>query len=448
MDWRQVRAAVVGSGPSGFYVAGMLVNNGARVDMYERLPVPYGLVRHGVAPDHLKIKSVTRVFDKTAAHPRFFFHGGIEIGLDVSHEELRASHHLTVYATGLSRGADLGVPGEELAGSMAASDLVSWYNGHPDFRDRVPDLSAATAVVVGNGNVALDVARILVLSPTELHRSDAPAQVVEALSGSRISRVLVVGRRGPAEASFTTKELADLADLEGARVTFEDPAVLDGLDGSGNSRVSGNLEVFRTLAQDEGRPSPREIHFVFGATVQEILGDNHVAGVRISRSDGRDDLVVDAGMVVRAIGYQLADAEQLPRDASGRRISHDAGRLLDADGVRTGDYVVGWAKRGASGVIGTNKQCATDTFRAIEADVKNNRVRQIAHGTAAVGTVDWPGWQRIDEIEIAAGVEQGRPRVKLTSAEEIAAALSAWRRGALPETPEQAPQGTGDLRHG
>jgi len=446
MDWSQIRAAVVGSGPSGFFVARLLLDRGAHVDMYERLPVPFGLVRHGVAPDHQLIKNVTRTFEKVAGDPRFTFFGGVEVGPDISHGRLAETHHLTVYATGLPRGSDLEIPGENLRGSYSGPDFVGWYNGHPDYAGIVDDLDGDTAVVIGNGNVALDIARVLVLSPDELRASDAPPPVVEMLAGSGLRRVLLVGRRGPREASFTTKELGDLGRLEAASVLFEDTDEILGLAASEleDSRVRGNVEVLQELASaGRVRDADRIIEFRFHAKPIEFCSDaeGRVRTVRLERTDGTAETEdVEARLVFRAVGHRLPTSHDLPRDPGGRHLAHSEGRLLLGQDPILGDYVVGWAKRGPSGVIGTNKQDAADTFRAIEADVAAGRVRK-AHApedTFDAGAYSWADWQRLDALEREKGTHEGRPRIKFTAVDSMRDALREVAPPAQEVTEEHA----------
>jgi ferredoxin--NADP+ reductase len=428
MEWSDVRAAVVGSGPSGFYLASMLLDKGASVDMYERLPVPFGLVRYGVAPDHQKIKSVTRVFEKVATGARFAFHGGVEIGIDLERDELARHFHITVYATGLEESASLGVPGESIRGSFGAADFVRWYNGHPDAAELDVGLGHDTAVVIGNGNVALDVARLLVLSRRELAASDAPEHVVDALDRSAISRVLVVGRRGPIEASFTTKELIDLGSLELASAQVADARDVSATpaDAAGDARIVGNQQALASLtAQAKQSANPRKIEFWFRWSPVEVLGDENgeVSGIRLRSSKTGTDEIVRCGLVIRAIGYRARDPRGLTLHESGTRLANDGGRCIGEQGVRLGEYVVGWAKRGPSGVIGTNKQDAAATFQAIAADVEAGRVRSAGEPVPRQAPFTWADWRLIDSLELSRGIEGGRPRVKFVAKKQMESAL-------------------------
>ncbi len=445
-----VRIAVIGAGPAGFYAAGHLLKNSAgrvEVDMIERLPTPWGLVRSGVAPDHPKIKSVTRIYEKTAAHPRFRWFGNVELGRHVSREELRAHYHAIVYATGAPADRPLEIPGEELPGSWAATDFVGWYNGHPDHPHLEFDLDRERAVVIGNGNVALDVARMLILAHEELALTDVADHALHALQGSTIREVVVAGRRGPAQAAFTNPELLELGELAGADVIvdadeLERALAVPGpaLDKTGES----NVRILRDYAQRAPRGEPRRIVLRFLLSPVEILPDErgHVGAVRFARNelrpgpDGRlgaqptgELETIPAGLVLRAIGYRGIPLPGVPFDERRGVIPGEGGRVAGAEGRCPGEYVVGWIKRGPSGVIGTNKKDAQETVDAIFADLdagllpeppapdpaellKTLRARQPE-------LVTYAGWSEIDRHERARGEPLGRPRVKLTRIEEM-----------------------------
>jgi len=443
-----LRIVVVGSGPAGFYAAGHLLTGvGDRevmIDMVDRLPTPFGLVRSGVAPDHPKIKSVTRVFEKTAAHARFRFFGGVEFGRDVMREELRSRYHVIVYATGSSADRPMGIPGEGLAGSWAATDLVGWYNAHPDYADLEFDLSGERAVVVGNGNVALDVARMLVLAPAELALTDTADHAIDALAGSAIREVVVLGRRGPGQAAFTNPELRELGELEDVDVVVDAEqleAALAVSDPDMNATAKRNVEILRGYAQRPSRGASRRIELRFLRSPLELIGDRRVQALLVARNqlvDGDAGSLkaaatghretIETGLVLRAIGYRGLPLAGVPFDGRRGTIANEHGRVIGDDGPAVGEYAVGWIKRGPSGVIGTNKKDAQETVDVILADVEAGRVLTPALAVndlqdlliaRKTGVVGYDGWERIDRHERARGEPAGRPRVKLTRLGEM-----------------------------
>ena len=433
-DASPTRIAVIGSGPAGFYAAGHLLkdsDSAVEVDMFERLPTPWGLVRSGVAPDHPKIKSVTRVYEKTAAHPRFRYFGNVTFGQHVSREELLHHYHAIVYATGSPSDRPLGIPGEELPGSHAATEFVGWYNGHPDHTDLEVDLlSAERAVVIGNGNVAIDVARMLVLAPEELAPTDTADAAIEALNGATIREIVVVGRRGPAQAAFTTPELAELGELVGADVVV-DPADLEGAVAT-DTNSERNLEVLREFAAREPSGKPKRVILKFFRSPVAVHGVDRVESIELVRNvldeDGRavatgEHETLDCGVVFRSVGYRGVELPGVPFDAKGGVIPNEGGR------VAPGIYVAGWIKRGPTGVIGTNKKDATETVERLLEDLRDAPRKDV---TAAdvdallderdVRRVVYDGWLSIDEHERGAGAPLGRPRVKLCTWDELLAA--------------------------
>ncbi|MBB4663911.1 FAD-dependent oxidoreductase [Conexibacter arvalis] len=452
-----MRIAIVGAGPSGFFAAGHLLAAGHEVDLFDRLPTPWGLVRGGVAPDHPNIKSVSRVFEKIASRPGFRFFGNVEVGRDVAHEQLLDWHHAVVYAVGTAIDRRSGVPGEELPGSHSATEFVGWYNGHPDFRDRRFDLSGERAIVIGNGNVAIDVARMLTLTGDELAVTDAADHAIEALAASRIREIVVLGRRGPHQAAFTNPELLELGELSDADVVVDprdlevDPLVADAeLD----ETVEQTLEILGGYARRRPSAAARKrVVLRFLASPVELVGDGRVEAVRVVRNRlVRDERGVvraqptevteelPAGIVFRAIGYRGVAVPGLPFDERSGLIPNDGrGRVTGA--ART--YVAGWIKRGPSGVIGTNKRCAIDTAKALledaEAGVLGSRPVPEADAVERAlrervpDLVDQAGWQSIDAAERAAGEPAGRPRVKLTTVAELlqAAGAAAGKEAAL-----------------
>jgi ferredoxin--NADP+ reductase len=454
------RIAVIGSGPAGFYAAGHLLGDSSdrfEVDMFERLPTPWGLVRSGVAPDHPKIKSVTRIYERTAAHPRFRFFGNVTFGLHVSRGDLLAHYHAVVYATGSPSDRPLDIPGEHLPGSHAATDFVGWYNGHPDHTDLEIDLlSASRAIVIGNGNVALDVARMLVLAPSELAPTDTADHALDVLARSSLTEVVVAGRRGPAQAAFTNPELRELGELSDADIVV-DPDELDAAlavsdpDADLSPTAQRNIELLRSYASTppSGRPRRIVLRFLLSPTsltpgdtghlsavefVRNRLTPSSGGGLRAQPTDERE--TIPAGLVFRAIGYRGIPLPDVPFDERAATIPHDAGRVLDpSTGTPLpGEYVVGWIKRGPSGVIGTNKKDAQETVNAIFTDLPSaNGDASLAHTpdtpdpyaidsllrTRQPDLVTYSGWESIDRHERALGEPSGRPRVKLTRLDEL-----------------------------
>jgi ferredoxin--NADP+ reductase len=450
------RAAIVGAGPSGFYAADRLLRAGFEVDLYDALPTPFGLVRAGVAPDHPKIKSVTRVYAKTAGHESFRFFGGVTLGADVSREDLTARYHAVIYAIGTATDNRLGIAGEDRPGSHPATDFVAWYNGHPHFADQMFDLNGGRAVVIGNGNVAIDVARMLVLDPGELAPTDTADHALSAFGMAGVTEVVLVGRRGPAQAAFTNPELRELGELERADVMV-DPAQLEGVDEPEDTTKRRNVEILREYSRrrpSAGRSHRLELRFL--RSPLEILGDGTsgpVTGVRLAVNrlvtgpDGRISAeptgveeVVECGLVLRSIGYRGTPLAGIPFDERRGLIRNENGRVVTDAGVCPGEYVVGWIKRGPSGVIGTNKKDATDTVARILEDAETGSlgtpVPELSGAEAVAGWlservpdhVTWAGWEAIDAHESALGEQSGRPRVKLVRVAELLEASRATRR--------------------
>jgi ferredoxin--NADP+ reductase len=434
------RAAIVGAGPSGFYAADQLLKAGFEVDLYDALPTPFGLVRAGVAPDHPKIKSVTRVYTKTAKHDAFRFFGGVKLGVDVSRAELLERYHAVLYAIGTATDNRLGIPGEDRPGSHAATEFVAWYNGHPDFAEHEFDLDGGRAVVIGNGNVAIDVARMLVLHPDELAPTDTADHAIDAFGQATVEEVVLLGRRGPAQAAFTNPELRELGELARADVIV-DPAQLEGVEEPEDTTQKRNVEILRDYAARAPQGKTHRIELRFLRSPVEILGegeDGPVTGVRVSINelvDGRavptgEEEVIECGLVLRSIGYRGHPIADIPFDERRGLIRNLGGRVCEEDGQPCpGEYVVGWIKRGPSGVIGTNKKDATDTVARIvedaEAGVLNDPVRPDADELEAwlvervPDVVTWEGWEAIDAHESSEGEPLGRPRVKLVSVDRM-----------------------------
>jgi ferredoxin--NADP+ reductase len=445
----------VGSGPSGFYAAGHLLKAKshpdlvAQVDMYDRLPTPWGLVRGGVAPDHPNIKAVSRVYEKTAQHPEFRFHGNVELGRDISRAELAERYHAVIYAVGAQTDRRMGIPGEDLPGSWAATEFVAWYNGHPDYRDLEFDLSCERAVVIGNGNVAADVARMLALTREELAVTDVADHALEALARSAVREIVVLGRRGPAQAAFTNPELLELGEMTDADVFVEardvelDPlsrAFVESEQASITSRK--NVEILTGYAGREPAGKPRRIVLRFLASPVEIVGEERVTGVRVCRNElaaddsgavrasATDDFeTIECGLVFRSIGYRGMPLEDLPFDERRGVIPNEGGRIQAGDGPLSGEYVAGWIKRGPTGIIGTNKRDAQETVDALLADLDAGRLpeprdtdRDALEELIAERRPDhvtYAGWEAIDRAEKGLGEPHGRPRVKLCSFGEL-----------------------------
>jgi ferredoxin--NADP+ reductase len=446
------RAAVIGAGPSGFYTTAALLKAGFEVDVYERLPTPYGLVRAGVAPDHPNIKSVTRVYEKTAADPRFRFFGGVEVGGDVHHHELLERYHAVIYAIGTPDDNRLGIAGEDAAGSHAATDFVAWYNGHPDFADHSFELDVDRAVVIGNGNVALDVARMLVLHPEELAVTDTADHAVSVLAQAGVREVVVLGRRGPAQAAFTTPELLELGELRRADVIVDSADVeLDTLSArwlesdAADATSRRNVELLRKYAAAEPRGQTHSLVLRFLRSPLEVLTDaaDRAVAVRVGvnrieqADDGRlvavptgEEETIPCGLVLRSIGYRGRPLAGLPFDERRGLIPNDGGRVVEVEGEpRPGEYVVGWVKRGPTGVIGTNKKDAADTVAKVVEDREQGRLASPGDADPAAveswlrarvpGIVSWDGWSAIDAHERQLGEPHGRPRVKLVRMHEM-----------------------------
>ena len=434
----RLRVAVVGAGPAGFYAAGALLASQdppVEVDLIDRLPTPWGLVRLGVAPDHPNIKAVSRAFERIAVHPGFRFLGNVEVGRDVTHAELADLYGAVVYAFGAQTDRRLGIPGEGLPGSWPATAFVAWYNGHPDFQDLEFDLSHERAVVIGNGNVALDVARMLALTPDELRPTDTTDEAIAAINAAGVREIVVVGRRGPVQAAWTPVEVGELGELAGADILV-DPAELE-LDPASEAEleaapptVKRNVEHLRSYAARAPEGKPRAIRLRFLRSPVAILGEERVEAIELVRNelvDGRakpteDREVIECGIVFRSVGYRGIPLPGVPFDEGSCTVPNDGGRVRDADGaVVPGTYCAGWIKRGPTGVIGTNKKDATETVELLLEDARDER---LGHGEPAaamdalleergVAVVTQTGWQAIDAVERAAGEPQGRPRVKL-----------------------------------
>jgi ferredoxin/flavodoxin---NADP+ reductase len=455
---RPLRVAILGAGPTGFYAADHLLRSAqvAEVDLIDRLPTPYGLVRLGVAPDHQKIKFVTTAFDKVAANPRFRFFGGVELGKDVTVADLRAHYHQIVYCTGAQTDRRMGIPGEDLASSHPATEFVAWYNGHPDYRHCEFDLSQERVAVVGVGNVAVDVVRILCRTPEELATTDIADYALEALRRSRVKEVYLLGRRGPAQAAFTNPEIKELGELADADIAaLPDEVELDAQSRAaverGQDRATlKKVEILKEYARRQPSGKSRRLTLRFLVSPVELKGDptGRVAAMRLVRNelvatstgalqphatDRFEELPV--GLVFRSVGYRGVPLPGVPFNESWGVILNDKGRVLDPSSKQplVGEYTAGWIKRGPTGVIGTNKPDAAETVECMLEDVARGAVLEPAHPEGAAADelirqrqpsyISYADWLKLNEIEVARGRTQGRPRVKFTSFEEMLAAL-------------------------
>ncbi len=452
-----LRVAIVGAGPSGFYAAEALLKSGQRVriDMIERLPAPFGLVRHGVAPDHPKLKEAIAVYDRIARSPEFRFFGNVSVGRDVSVEALREAYHAVIFACGAESDRRLGVPGEDLTGSYTATEFVGWYNGHPDFRDRTFDLSQEVAVIIGQGNVAADVCRILAKTVDELKHTDIAAHALEALAESRVREIHVVGRRGPAQAKFTAKELRELGELDDAEVVVDpaelalNPESLAEFEDRKGAAAKKNVEILREFAARPRTGRSRSIHFRFLLSPVEILGREHAEGVAFERNRlvggpfeqaarGTGERVeMAAGLVFRSIGYKGTAIEGVPFDARQGVFPCKDGRIVGPEGGEVpGLYACGWIKRGPTGIIGTNKPCSVATVASLLADLPAlpQGPKPGAEGIPALSgrdgrrVVSYEDWLAIDQAEVSRGSPHGKPREKFTRVDEMLAVLGAERR--------------------
>ena len=440
------RVAVIGAGPSGFFAVDALLKQlpEVSVDLFDRLPTPYGLVRYGVAPDHPKIKQVTALYAKVCQDPRVRFFGNVPFGQALLRSDVKRHYDAVIYAVGASSDRPLGVPGESLEGSLSATEFVAWYNGHPDYADLDVDLSVERVAVVGVGNVAVDVARILAKDPDELYPTDITDAALGRLRESRIEEIYLLGRRGPAQAKFTTKELRELGELANADFVI-DPGELE-LDPESEASIAHdpvaqkNIEVMREYAARAPTGKPRRLYLRFYRAPVEILGETHVEAIKLERTrlelteSGYLNAVgtgefetLPVGMVLRSIGYRGVPLEGVPFDARRGVIPNLAGRMLSSPGgeVVPGEYVCGWIKRGPVGVIGTNKADALETVKALledlprlpplapeDADARAIPALLEARGVAYVSFEDY---LRLDAFELAEGRARGRARVKLTS---------------------------------
>ncbi len=454
-----LRVAIVGAGPAGYYAADHLLKQDGvvvEVDMIDRLPTPYGLVRAGVAPDHQKIKAVTAAFDKVAANPRFRFYGGVDFGRHISLADLGRHYHQVVFSTGAQTDRRMGIPGEDLHGSHPATEFVAWYNGHPDYRDCQFDLSQERAAVVGVGNVAIDVARILCRSPEELAVTDIADYALEALRKSRIKEVYLLGRRGPAQAAFTNPELKEVGELADADVlAVPEEVELDPLSRAdverGQDRATlKKVEILREYAQRKPSGKSKKLIMRFLVSPVEISGDEsgRVSALRLVRNrleatqagtlqaKATDQFeTLPAGLVFRSVGYRGVPLLGVPFHESWGVILNEAGRVLETDTKQpvVGVYAAGWIKRGPTGVIGTNKPDAAETVTCMMEDRAAGRIQKPDEPDAAAAErmmrahqpayVSYQDWLKLNAVEVSRGRAAGRPRIKFTRVDEMLASL-------------------------
>lgn len=450
-----LRVAIVGAGPTGFYAAEHLFKRKdltVEVDMFDQLPTPFGLVRAGVAPDHQKIKSVTKVFTRTAETPGFRFFGNVALGRELSHDDLTSHYHQIIYCTGAQTDRQLNIPGADLEGHYPATEFVAWYNGHPDFRDYEFDLSQETAAVIGIGNVAMDVARILCRTREELEKTDIADYALEALANSNIKRVYILGRRGPAQAKFTTPEIKELGEMEDSDIfVLPEEAELDELSEaalaeSADRGTARKVEIIQSYTETKPTRKSKELILRFLVSPVEMYGDEqgHVKRMRLvhnelyateagslrPRATDRFE-EIDVGLVFRSVGYRGVPLSGVPFNDSWGVILNEDGRVINPDTKEpvVGEYTAGWIKRGPSGVIGTNKPDALETVNCMLDDLEAGKILDPEYPDAADAEAmvrerqpdyfTFADWEKLDAIEVAKGEAQGRPRVKFTTVEEM-----------------------------
>jgi ferredoxin--NADP+ reductase len=416
----QYKVAIIGAGPAGYFAAQALQNLQSddlsfSIDIIERLPTPWGLVRSGVAPDHPKIKTVAKVFEKVATAGNVRLFANVELGKDLSIEDLKSRYDAVVIATGTSQGRTLGIPGEDLPGSMSAANFVPWYNAHPDFKDENVNLSTSTAVVIGAGNVAMDVARMLALEPRELDPTDTADHAIDALKASAVRTVIISARRGAEHAAFTSPELRELPKLEHTNVIIEKKDIDAALARVGENvekDVKSNLDAMALIAEQVPAGHERTMKFQFLATPKEIRGTGKVEEIVFIKTGTEEEFSIKCGLVITAIGYEAIPLAGIP---------YKNGKVVNTDGrVEENLYVVGWAKRGPSGVIGTNKSDSSDVMKLLVEDLKEPKPQSdISDLLSGVTIVSQGNWEAINAAEVAAGEAKGKPRVKSIAREDL-----------------------------
>lgn len=419
----QFRVAIVGAGPAGYFAAQALQNSANadrlfQIDMIERLPTPWGLVRSGVAPDHQKIKTVSKVFEKIAANKSFRLFGNVDVGSDVLIEQLQERYDAVIVATGSSLGRKLGIPGEELRGSLSAAVFVPWYNTHPDFATAEIPLDTDTAIVIGAGNVAVDVARMLAQEPSELDPTDTADYAIDALKAGRIRRVFVSARRGPEHAAFSSPELRELQRLKHTNVVMQKSDIDAGVIRAGDAaekELKNNFDAMQLIVETSKNTHERTLEFLFHHTPRQIVGTDRVEGVVFSTPDG--DVTIECGLVITAIGYHAQEIDGVP---------YENGKVVNVAGhVRDNLYVVGWAKCGPVGVIGTNKSDAAAVVAILVSNLHSPKNRGDVADLLTHQTVSQEDWQRINQAEVTAGAPLGKPRQKIASRDQMLAVSTA-----------------------
>lgn len=448
---RALRVAIIGSGPSGFYTAEPLLNSGknVKVDMFDRLPAPYGLVRYGVAPDHLKIKNVTKVYEQTAAHPNFTFLGNVNVGEDITVNELWHYYDAIVFATGAESDRKLGIPGEDLVDSHTATEFVAWYNGHPDYQNRHFDLKHDIAIIVGQGNVAVDVCRILCKTADELKKSDITRTALGVLAESKIKEVHMFGRRGPAQAAFTPIEIREFTELSDCDVII-DPKELElsevsqaELKDPANAPKKKNYEILQKLAAQGNRGKSRKFFVHFLRSPLEILGTGKVEKVIFEKNKlvgeanrqksmgTREREIFDCGIFFRSVGYRGTPLKGVPFNEQSGIIPNVGGRVADSEHIFTGLYVTGWIKRGPTGIIGTNKPDSEETVKHLLEDIDHLKPCEVPDTNVVleklrdkeIRVISFADWKKIDMAEIERGKKTGKPREKFVTIEGMLTAL-------------------------
>ena len=454
---RPLRVAIIGAGPSGFYAAAALLKEGIHVtvDLFDRLIAPHGLVRYGVAPDHQNIKAVAKTYDRTAAEPGFRYFGNVDFGKDIRHEDLTKHYDAIFYTTGAQSDRKLGIPGEDLPNSMSATEFVAWYNGHPDYQDLQVDLSCDAAIVVGVGNVAMDVARVLAKSIDELEDTDIADHALKALARSNIRDIYVVARRGPAQVKFTNAEIREMGHL-----TIADAIVLDHelkLDHASSAEIEGdtamqkNLDYMRAFAEIGVTGKPRRVHFRFLLSPVEIIDVNgKIVAVKMEKNELRASVggdikasgtgkyeTIPAGLILRSVGYKGVPMPGVPFDVRQGIIPNEVGRVIDLETgkIVAGEYVAGWIKRGPTGVIGTNKPDAIESVNSMFDDLRKGKLTAASDPdpdtipallkTRGVRYVSQEDWKKIDAVEVAEGKKRGKPRAKIVKRETMLSVIDS-----------------------
>lgn len=457
-----LRVAIIGSGPAGFYAAEHLQKQeeqglSVEVDMFDRLPTPFGLVRGGVAPDHPKIKAVTKVYERIAARPNFRFYGNVTFGRDICLADLQANYHAIVYAVGAQSDRPLGIPGEDLPGSHAATEFVAWYNAHPDYRHLQFDLNQEKVAVIGLGNVAMDVIRILAQDTSRLAETDIADYALEALSQSKVKEIYVLGRRGPAQAAFTNPEIKELGELENAEVIIDpaelelDPHSAEFIASKADRGATRNVEILRRYAEEGDLGKERKVIMRFLTSPVELIGTDRVEAIKIVKNelyvDDNGNLrpratdqyeTIPVGLVFRSVGYRGVPLPDTPFDDRRGTIPNDKGRVLvspDSDTPLTGCYVSGWIKRGPSGVIGTNRPDSVETVDTLLEDFAAGKLlNPVSPSRSAIEAllhergikyVSFEDWLRLDALEQSRGQALQRPRLKFSEINDMLSALEA-----------------------